>query len=93
MCYGSSVKISFFSDSINTLDVHTAPPSPDTHFSGTVLTEAVGNINMMLAAINSGTDVVVYASPVFSHYEIIPSGIDRMADSEWKKNLKVITSL
>jgi len=45
--------------------------------------EAVGSVNMMVAAVDNGKDVTMYAGPVFSHFEIIPEGIQRMSDSEW----------
>jgi hypothetical protein len=67
-------------------DVHTAPPSLG--FQGTVLSEAVGNVNMLIAALDNGNDTRIYAGPVFSHYELIPNGINRYSDSEWKEMLK-----
>jgi len=66
-------------------DVHTQPPSIG--FEGTVLSEAVGNVNMLIAALDNGKDVKVYAGPVYSHYEIVPSGVKRFSDSEWKTML------
>jgi len=69
-------------------DVHTAPPSPDFGFKGTVLSEGVGNVNMMIAAVDNGKDLTMYAGPVFSHFEIIPNGVHRFTDSEWKDVLE-----
>jgi len=69
-------------------DIHTAPPSPNFGFSGTVLSEAVGAVNMMVAAVDNGNDVTMYAGPVYSHFEIIPDGIKRFSDSNWKEALK-----
>jgi hypothetical protein len=67
-------------------DVHTAPPSEG--FDGTVLSEAVGNVNMLVAALDNGNDTRIYAGPVFTHYELIPNGMKRYSDSEWKDMLK-----
>jgi hypothetical protein len=67
-------------------DVHTAPPSEG--FDGTVLSEAVGNVNMLVAALDNGNDTRIYAGPVFTHYELIPNGMKRYSDSEWKAMLK-----
>jgi len=50
-------------------DVNTAPPSPDFGFNGTVISEGVGAINMMIAAVDNGSDLMMYAGPVFSHFE------------------------
>jgi len=69
-------------------DVHTAPPSPDFGFGGSVVSNGVGNVNMMICAMNSGNDAVVYAGPVFSHYEFCSKGIVRYTDSEWKAKLE-----
>ena len=49
------------------LDIHTAPPSPDFKFPGTVITQATGSVNMMVIALNSDDDVVLYVGPVFLH--------------------------
>jgi hypothetical protein len=67
-------------------DVHTAPPSVG--FQGTVLSEGVGNVNMLIAALDNGKEVRVYAGPVFSHFELIPDEVKRFSDSEWKEMLK-----
>jgi len=69
-------------------DVHTAPPSPSFGFGGTVLSEGVGCVNMMIAAVDNGKDLMMYAGPVFSHFEIIPDGMKRYTDSEWKNVLE-----
>jgi len=66
-------------------DVHTAPPSPDFGFNGTVLTEGVGNVNIMLVSFKSGEDVTVYAGPVYSHYETTPPSVSRLNDDQWKE--------
>jgi len=65
-------------------DVHTAPPSPDYGFGGTVLSEGVGPVNMMIAAVDNGDNLMMYSGPVYSHFEIIPDGMKRFTDEEWK---------
>jgi len=72
-------------------DIHTQPPSLG--FQGTVLSEATGNVNMLVAALDNGNDIRVYAGPVFSHYELIPNGVQRFCDSEWRDMLKANNSL
>jgi hypothetical protein len=69
-------------------DVHTDPPDMVYDDPGCVLTQGVGNVDLMLVAIDSGKDRVVYAGPVFSHYEFEMPGVTRKADSEWRKDLK-----
>jgi len=69
-------------------DVHTAPPSPDFGFEGTVLSEGVGPVNMMIAAVDNGDNLMMYSGPVFSHFEIIPNGMKRFTDAEWKGVVK-----
>jgi len=65
--------------------VHTAPPSPDFGFEGTVLSEGVGPVNMMIAAVDNGDNLMMYSGPVYSHFEIIPDGMKRFTDAEWKE--------
>ena len=67
-------------------DVHTDPPSEGD--PGCVLHQAVGNVDLLLVAIDNGKDRMVYAGPVFSHFEFEMPGVTRKADSEWRKDLK-----
>jgi hypothetical protein len=65
-------------------DVHTDLPSPVHNDPGAVVHEAVGNMNLLLIAVDNGFDRVIYAGPVLSHYEFeMPSGT-RLNDSEWE---------
>ncbi len=69
-------------------DIHTNVPDPRHGDPGGMLTQAVGNVELLLAAIDSGTDRMVYAGPVFSHYEFETRGLTRKSDSEWRKDLR-----
>ncbi|MBY0526772.1 MAG: sigma-70 family RNA polymerase sigma factor [Gemmataceae bacterium] len=69
-------------------DVHTDVPNPQIGDPGCVLHQGVGNVDMMLIAIDNGTDKMVYAGPVMSHYEFEMSGVARKSDSEWRKDIR-----
>jgi hypothetical protein len=69
-------------------DVHTDVPAPAHGDPGCVLHQGVGQVDMLLIAIDNGTDRMVYAGPVLSHYEFEVPGITRKADSEWRKDLE-----
>ena len=69
-------------------DVHTNVPAPMIGDPGCVLHQGVGNIDLMLIAIDNGKDRMVYAGPVMSHYEFEMTGTVRKADSEWRKDLE-----
>ncbi len=65
-------------------DVHTDLPDPIcTNDPGGILHQAVGNVNLMMIAVNHGERRCVFAGPVFSYYEIF-TDLNRMTDSEWK---------
>ena len=51
------------------VDVHTDLPCPDCGDPGSVLHEAVGNVDLLIIAVDNGPDRMVYAGPVLSHYE------------------------
>ena len=68
-------------------DVHTDVPTPMHGDPGCVLHQGVGNVDLLLIAIDNGKDRMVYAGPVLSHYEFEMTGIARKADSEWRKDL------
>jgi hypothetical protein len=68
-------------------DVHTDvpddfsnPPDP-----GSVLHEAIGRVNLLMMAVDDGTDRFVCAGPVLSHYEFEVIGAPRrLSDLEWQ---------
>lgn len=68
-------------------DVHTDVPAPILGDPGCVLTQGVGNIDLLMIAIDNGKDKMVYAGPVLSHYEIEMPAYKRKADSEWRKDI------
>ena len=68
-------------------DAHTDVPAPIFGDPGCVLHQGVGNVDLILIAIDSGKDRMIYAGPVLSHYEFEMSGIARKADSEWRADI------
>ncbi len=68
-------------------DVHTDVPAPILGDPGCVLTQGIGNVDLVLIAIDNGKDRMVYAGPLLSHYEFEMPGMTRKADSEWKKDI------
>jgi hypothetical protein len=69
-------------------DIHTDPPDPLVSDPGCVLHEAVGNVDLLIIAIENGDDRIVYAGPVFSHYEFTtPAGV-RLTNGEWQAQLR-----
>ena len=65
-------------------DVHTDVPAPLVGDPGCVLHEAVGNVWMLVVAVNNGPDNLIYAGPVFSHYEFEQPADKRLTETEWK---------
>jgi len=69
------------------VDVHTDPPDLIAGDPGCVLHEGVGNLHLLMIAVDNGDDRMVYAGPVLSHYEFEVAGVSRIADSEWKDDV------
>jgi hypothetical protein len=67
-------------------DVHTDVPAP--RDPGCVLHEGVGNVDLLMIAVDNGEDKIVYAGPVLSHYEFEMPGVSRLSDSEWLNGIK-----
>jgi hypothetical protein len=70
-------------------DVHTDFPCGICDDMGGVLHEATGNVNLLLIAVDNGTNRCVYAGPVLSHYELpvpfSPAGEpQRLSDFAWQ---------
>jgi hypothetical protein len=65
-------------------DVHTNVPAPPVGDPGCIVHQGVGNIDLLLIAIDSGKDRMVYAGPVLSHYEFETPINNRVSDSEWR---------
>lgn len=68
-------------------DVHTNVPMPELGNPGSVLYQGVGNIDMLMIAVDNGEDKMVYAGPVLSHYEFEMPGVSRKSDSEWQEDI------
>jgi hypothetical protein len=68
-------------------DVHTDPPAPLVADPGCVLHQGVGNVDLLMVAIDSGKDRMIFAGPVLSHYEFEMSGVSRKAS--WECQLKI----
>jgi hypothetical protein len=63
-------------------DVHTVPP--DVGYPGGVLHEGIGDVDLLLIAVDNGPDRRVYAGPTFSHYEFVAGpGLVRLTDGDW----------
>jgi hypothetical protein len=69
-------------------DVHTDPPDPMDGDPGCVLHQGVGNVDLLVIAVDSGGDRMVYAGPVLSHYEFEVAGVARQSDREWRQGLR-----
>ncbi|MBW4548571.1 MAG: DUF3160 domain-containing protein [Symplocastrum torsivum CPER-KK1] len=54
---------------------------------GSVLHEGVGNVDLLMLAVDNGSDKMVYAGPVLSHYEFEMSGVSRKSDAEWQEDI------
>jgi len=66
-------------------DVHTDPAEPLVNDPGSILHEGVGNVHLLMIAVDCGPgDVAVYAGPVLSHYEFELGPTTRMTDSQWQ---------
>jgi hypothetical protein len=70
-------------------DVHTDPPEPLVNDPGCNLHEGVGNIQLLMVAVNWGPgDTAVYAGPVMGHYEFQLGPTTRQTDSDWKSQVR-----
>jgi hypothetical protein len=69
-------------------DVHTDLPDNVVGDPGAVIHEGVADVNMLLIAVDNGPDRMVYAGPVFSHYEFEVPGVNRMTDEDWKAQVQ-----
>ncbi|MEQ8756249.1 MAG: DUF3160 domain-containing protein [Coleofasciculus sp. G1-WW12-02] len=69
-------------------DVHTDVPDPVFGDPGAVLHQGVGNVDLLMIAVDNGEDKMVYAGPVLSYYEFQMPGVVRKSDSEWQNDIK-----
>ena len=68
-------------------DVHTDPPDHMNGDPGCVLHQGVGNVNLLVIAVDNGKDRLIYAGPVMSHYEFEMPGVTRKSDADWRKDV------
>jgi hypothetical protein len=69
-------------------DVHTDPPAVTVPDPGCVIHQAVGNVDFLVIAVDNGKDRMVYAGPVFSHYEFEAPNAVRRTNGEWYDMLR-----
>ena len=68
--------------------VHTDSPDAMVGDPGSILHEAVGNVQFMLIAVDCGPgDLAVYGAPVLSHYEFELGPTTRLTDAQWKSQV------
>ena len=63
-------------------DVHSNPPDPFVGDPGSVLHQAVGDVDLLLITMEQGAERIVFAGPTLSHYEFSMPGLNRRSDSE-----------
>src|SRR5664279_2921209 len=70
-------------------DVQTDPTDVVVGDPGSILHEGVGNIHLLMVAVNWGpNDSAVYAGPVMSHYEFELGPTTRETDAQWKTDVR-----
>jgi hypothetical protein len=69
-------------------DVHTDLPDLLNGDPGCVLHQGVGNVDLLVIAVDNGKDRMVYAGPVASHYEFEMPQVTRKSDREWRQDLR-----
>ena len=68
--------------------VHTDSPDAIVGDPGSILHQAVGNVQMMFIAVDNGPgDLAVYGAPVLSHYEFELGPTTRLTDAQWKSQI------
>jgi hypothetical protein len=67
--------------------VHTDPPDPWTGDPGGVLHQAVGNVNLLLIAVETGPEPMIFAGPVLSYYEFATTNVVRLTDQDWRSQI------
>jgi hypothetical protein len=69
-------------------DVHTDVPADIVGDPGCVLHDGIGNVWMLITAINNGPDRMIYAGPVLSHYEFEEPADKRLTKDEWQTMIR-----
>ena len=71
------------------VDVHSDLPDPfGSGDPGGILHQAVGDVHLLMIAIDSGPRRTIYAGPVLSHYEFETPYPSRKTNAEWKEDLR-----
>ncbi len=70
-------------------DVHTNLPAQLIGDPGCVLHQGVGDVDLLMIAVDNGKDKMVYAGPVLSYYEFEMPGVSRKSDSDWRCDLEI----
>lgn len=65
------------------VDVHTDLPDQIVGDPGAVIHEGVGYPNLLMIAVDNGTNKTVYAGPVLSHFEFEKPSGTRLTDEQW----------
>jgi hypothetical protein len=68
-------------------DVHSDAPDDLTGDPGGILHEGVGNVNLLMIAVDNGPDRAIYAGPVLSHFEFTTPWPQRLTDAAWKNRV------
>lgn len=68
-------------------DILTAGPSDPDGDPGAVVHQAVGRVHCLLMAVDNGPNRMMYAGPVFSHYEFEAPLGERWTDETWKQRV------
>lgn len=69
-------------------DVHSNTPALPFGDPGCIIHQGVGNIDLLIVAIDNGKDRMVFAGPTLSHYEFERPWGERMTDNEWRDALR-----
>jgi len=70
-------------------DVHTNPTDIEGNIVGEVLHVGTGKVNTMVVVVPNAQGVpIAYVSPVYSYYEYITTGFQRLDDEAWQAILK-----
>jgi hypothetical protein len=69
-------------------DIDTDLPDDVTGDPGADIHDAVGNVNLLMIAVDNGTNRMVYAGPVLSHYEFQEPVGTRLTDGQWQTILQ-----
>lgn len=66
-------------------DLFTSPPDPVVgDLKGGILHEGTRGVDLLLIAVDNGTNKTVYAGPLTSHYEFVPATpMQRLNDADW----------